>query len=85
MVEKLTAVKVKHSSSADVLDVIWGVLSVHLKHSDECLLTGSGVDGESSHGDSNTMDGERWDEKREELRPGVFASHSRAFYTISEQ
>ena len=83
---KLTTVEVKHSSSAEVLDVIWGVLSVHLKQGDECLLTDSGVDGESSHGDSNTMDGEsRWDEKREILRPGIFASHSMAFYTISEQ
>ena len=49
MVEKLTAVEVKHSSSADVLNVIWGALSVHLKRGDECLLTDSGVDGESSH------------------------------------
>ena len=86
MVEKLTAVEVKHSSSADVLNVIWGALSVHLQHGDECLLTDSGVDDERSHGDSNTMYGEsRWDEKREILRPGIFASHSRAFYTISEQ
>ena len=86
MVEKLTAVEVKHSSSADVLNVIWGALSVHLKHGDDCLLTDSGVDGESSHCESKMIDGgRRCDEKREVLRPGIFASRSRAIYTISEQ
>lgn len=85
MVQKLTAVEVKHSSSADVLNVIWGALSVPLKHGDECLLTDSGVDGESSHCDSNTIEGgRRCDEKREVLSSGLLTSHSRAFYTIPE-
>ena len=82
---KLTTVEVKHSSSAEVLDVIWGLLSVHLKQGDERLLTDSGVDGESSHCDSNTIEGgRRCDEKREVLSPSLSTPRSRAFYTIPE-